>query len=350
MLYIIKSFLCLSLFYIAYKLLLEREKMPVFNRFYLLASLLLGHLIPLFKIELGINLIDWPIIQAPVEATNAGFFIPSHLIGTIYWVGLMIGVIRFYKNYRHLIQLAKSNPLIKYHGTTLVLVESLNEPFTFLQKIFINQNQFQSGNLDEAILKHELAHAKQWHTLDILLINTLKTFFWFNPLLLLYKRSIQLNHEFLADAEVLNQLKDVTAYQNLLLNHIVAKGQTQFSSGFFMGSTKKRFLMMVKGASAKRILLNKMVVIPFFFLIFMVFGTKVNGQTLHLDPNENTTFNQTSKQNFTKRTFSPLPLILPSKKHTSNNKWSIPERKQLDSIWINSEKHVLDTFSIIWVK
>ncbi len=50
---------------------------------------------------------------------------------------------------------------------------------------------------------HEEAHASQKHSLDILFVELLQIIFWFNPLFYFIKRSIKLNHEFLADRAVL---------------------------------------------------------------------------------------------------------------------------------------------------
>ena len=44
--YIIKVILCSAVFFLTYKLLLEKEKIHLFNRFYLLLSLLLSFVIP----------------------------------------------------------------------------------------------------------------------------------------------------------------------------------------------------------------------------------------------------------------------------------------------------------------
>jgi hypothetical protein len=50
--FILKSTICLVVFFVFYKLLLEQEKMFIFNRFYLLGSLLLSMIIPLITIEI----------------------------------------------------------------------------------------------------------------------------------------------------------------------------------------------------------------------------------------------------------------------------------------------------------
>ena len=51
-LYLLKTTACLFLFWAFYQLALEKEKMPVFNRFYLLGSFVLSLLFPFFILDL----------------------------------------------------------------------------------------------------------------------------------------------------------------------------------------------------------------------------------------------------------------------------------------------------------
>ncbi|HBY69604.1 MAG TPA: peptidase M56, partial [Flavobacteriaceae bacterium] len=73
------------------------------------------------------------------------------------------------------------------------------------------------NEIPEEVLLHEHAHAKQMHSVDILFIELLHVLFWFNPLFIFLKRSMKLNHEFLADRAVLKQGAETSVYQKLLL-------------------------------------------------------------------------------------------------------------------------------------
>src|SRR5690606_35930179 len=101
---------------------------------------------------------------------------------------------------------------------------------------------------------------------------------WFNPFLYIYKKSIQTNHEFLADAEVLNQTEDAVHYQQLLLEKISAKPQTALSSPFNYLVTKKRFIMMTKKTSKIKTIALKLFSIPLLVLTMLVFSEKVSAQ------------------------------------------------------------------------
>ena len=53
--YIIKSFLCSGIFLALYKLLLEKEKLPVFKRVYLMLAVILSLTAPLWSAHLKNN-------------------------------------------------------------------------------------------------------------------------------------------------------------------------------------------------------------------------------------------------------------------------------------------------------
>ena len=117
-------------------------------------------------------------------------------------------------------------------------------------------------HLDVYKRQHELVHVTQKHTLDILFIEFLKAIFWFNPLFIFYKKAIQLNHEFLADEEIVKTYNNVPFYQNLLLQKSSEQQTIYLASNLNYLVTKKRLIMMTKRTSQKIVLLKKVAVVP----------------------------------------------------------------------------------------
>src|SRR5699024_10609358 len=138
--------------------------------------------------------------------------------------------------------------------------------------IFVNKNQYEAGEITEDILFHELVHARQNHSLDILFIELLKTISWFNPLLYLYKTAIQLNHEYIADDKVLASGTDIADYQTLLLQTRTSKTENYLSTSFNFKTTKKRFKMMAKNDITSRSYLKFALIIPLFLVLGVTFG------------------------------------------------------------------------------
>src|SRR5690606_31843644 len=75
--------------------------------------------------------------------------------------------------------------------------------FSFFNRIFINKADF--DHHFDTVYNHEKIHVAQYHSLDILLVELFRVVFWFNPVLGLYKHSLQEVHEFLADTSATNK-------------------------------------------------------------------------------------------------------------------------------------------------
>ena len=283
--FLLKSTLSLALLYAVYVLLLEREKMHHFNRFYLLFGLAFSLLIPFLTFEIYVesvavavqnNLQDntqtLPLsTQVITEKTN---YIPL-ILWTIYALVTTILLSRFILNLIKIQRKINSHSTEKIQSSTLVLLDEKVLPHTFLNYIFINKDDYENKKIEGELFSHELTHVHQKHTLDILCIELLKTIFWFNPLLIFYKKAIQLNHEFLADESVVKTHNNVPFYQNLLVEKASWNNTFYLASNLNFLVTKKRLIMMTKNTSSKTILLKKMSLLPVLTLMiyFLCFET-----------------------------------------------------------------------------
>src|SRR5690606_32505081 len=118
--------------------------------------------------------------------------------------------------------------------------------FSFLRRIGISQSDYQHHF--DMILRHELVHVRQQHSLDILLIEVLKVFFWFHPVISYYKESLQELREYLADREV--DKRDI--YAEYLVSYTVNCHHPVLVNQFHKSSLlEKRIKMMYKEQSPK---------------------------------------------------------------------------------------------------
>lgn len=316
--FIITSSVCLTLFLAAYHLLLEKEKMHTFNRFYLLGSILISLLIPFLSFEI--------IKEIPVEASETVMveeLIPSQavfveeetsvlplIIWSLYGLITFGFLIRFGKNLLELISKTKSNPTVKYQNANLVLLDEKVLPHTFWNSIFINFDDYNSRNIEDELYTHELVHVTQKHTFDILFIEMLKTVFWFNPLFYFYKKAIQLNHEFLADEEVVKSCDNVPFYQTLLLqknsiNHVFLTSNLNYQV------TKKRLIMMTKNTSKTLALLKKVAILPILVGMIYFFCIEIVAQEKTSNPIEKKSTNtETEKDKIRDSYYSNVRVIL----------------------------------------
>src|SRR5690606_3931766 len=120
----------------------------------------------------------------------------------------------------------------------------------------------------------EYVHAKQKHSIDILVVELLQIVFWFNPLLYLIKRSVKLNHEFLADRAVLNRGTDTAAYQNILLAFSSHATTPTLANSINYSFIKKRFTVMKKQTSTQAIWLRSLLLVPLVAILMYGFSTR----------------------------------------------------------------------------
>ena len=297
--FIIKSTASLAILLSCYHLILENEKMHQFNRFFLLFGLLFSLLIPFFTIEIikeiptATTQNTFQFVETPITAVKESTNYWLWFLSSVYSLVTIFLLIRFVKNGLQLYKRAKSNESITFNNAKLVLLPNPTLPYTFLNTIFVYKDDYNNRKIENELYTHELIHVSQKHTLDILLIETLKVVFWFNPVLYFYKKAIQLNHEFLADEKVVQAHNNVPFYQNLLISKANANPTYYLASNLNYSVTKKRLIMMTKNTSTTRGLIKKGLLVPVVTAIVFSFCTKVVAK-------EKTT----SKENVTKKPLS----------------------------------------------
>jgi bla regulator protein BlaR1 len=285
--YIFKSILCLAVLLLVYRLFLEKEKMHRFNRWYLLGSIVFACLVPLVSFEVKGQ--PLPILQdtyfevittgttAPTSPVlpvkeNIDYVTPALLI----MYGLITSVLlaRFITNIYRLLSRAAKNKVIMYEGARLILLKEKIASHSFLNNIFISEEDYADHSIEEELITHELTHVREKHSWDVIFIELLQTIFWFNPIFIFYKKAIQLNHEYLADDAVIKTYEDVPAYQYLLLDKASCTNQTYLTSNFNFSVTKKRLVMMTRTTNQVRAFVKKLAVLPVLAGALLVFSSK----------------------------------------------------------------------------
>lgn len=260
--FFLKSTTILAAFYVFYILFLRQEKTFRFNRWYLLLSIVFAFVYSSYTYRYKtVVSVETPINQAvsndftphnivlnnQIVESEINYF--PYLLAFIYLFGFVFFVFRFVRNLLYFNRLKSKSIKSDYKNVYVVLVENLNTSFSFLSTIYVDKFQFENNQVEQELLLHEYQHIKQKHSIDILFLETLICFMWFNPLLYLYKKAVQLNHEFLADEATLNNVNNKTKYQYLLLQKETAFNNNYLASNFNFLLIKNRFLMMNKTKS-----------------------------------------------------------------------------------------------------
>jgi TonB family protein len=210
-----------------------------------------------------------PYIQKETPLINI-----SAVLFLLYFSGVILFLIRFLRNLFSIAQRSRISEKISFKGYQIILTNDQTGPCCFFDHIFMNRDDYLNGRIDKDLLNHEMEHARQSHTIDIILIELVKVFYWFNPVYLLYERAIRINHEYLADNGVISDNSDIKSYTDKLLNFITCSSNMSLTSGSNNSFTKMRLMMMMKSHSGSfkygaRIAITLcMVTIFFLFLSF----------------------------------------------------------------------------------
>lgn len=268
-----------------YKLFLEKENIHFVKRFYLLFSLVFAFSIPLITLTYEAEVISQsetvseittPLLIVPeTEITQESVDYLPIILWIVYGIGVLVFGFRFIRNVIAISKKIRTNERLKEPSHINVLLSSSIIPHTFLSYIFVPKKEFQNKNIPEEVLLHEKTHVQQKHTLDILFVEVLQVIFWFNPLFIFIKRSIKLNHEFLADQSVLKQRFSIQNYFELLLNYPNSSNQAVLSSPINYSLTKKRLQMMTKEFSKKRTMLKLVTLAPVLSLCVLFFNNEI---------------------------------------------------------------------------
>lgn len=273
LIYIGKVSLYWVLFYLCYQLLLRRHTFFHWNRFYLLGSMLVSLALPFLsypesapKIPVAYQISAQAVSIVATSSHTQSLLTWQNAVGLIYFIGLLYASIRLFRNIRQLRGFLAQGEQIELDDCTVVLIDSnMVGSFSFLQWIVVNRHDYEH-NFD-AILRHEMVHRQQRHTLDILIAEVIQLFFWFNPVIFLYKKSLQEIHEFLADAQAPNR----ETYATFLVQYALNAPITTLTNHFFKASQiKTRIQMIYKNRTSKWLLSTYMVAIVMIGTVAMI--------------------------------------------------------------------------------
>ena len=214
--YILKSSLCLALFYLFYRLLLSKETFHRFNRIALLGVMLISCLLPLIRITVdqatvvntSVMLVEEDMLMYPWEMQavvqeEAAFPWREWLVA-VYFLGILFFLLRNFLSLGYVFYLIRHSRCRRMeNGICLVVHQAGFAPFSWMKYIVISQTDLDENGTD--ILTHEEAHIRNRHSWDLLLVELCIWLQWFNPAAWLLKQELKNVHEYEADEAVLRQ-------------------------------------------------------------------------------------------------------------------------------------------------
>jgi len=286
LMYIIKFSCCLAIFLAFYKLVLENTSVHKFKRFYLLFGMIVAAIIPLVTFTTYVKasapargltkdiIPDFNEFASSLSLGSSSVDYWPTILYSIYFLGLAFFASRFLINFREVVLKIMRNP--KHRDTSLIKVLLREEviPHTFLRYVFYNRKKFVNQEIPKEVIWHEEVHAKQLHSIDVLLIELLQVVFWFNPLIRLTKNYMKLNHEYLADRGVLEKGVKPGLYQQIVLAFAINKQPSDLVNAFQFSFIKKRFTIMKTKTSKRAMVLRCLLLLPLVSLTLFSFSSR----------------------------------------------------------------------------
>lgn len=289
---IITTFIATAVLWLTYRLLFRNCNRFQFNRFMLLSMTAFAFALPFIHITIPTQLpgnvtfthnipsyfmLQEVVVTAQNASTDSLNWI--NLVSVIYIIGVILFLSKLMFNILKIRKIAKNNISENIDGINVVRTGEEHIPYSFMNNIFIPR-----GGTDPEILKHEMSHVRNRHSLDIIFIETATAFQWFNPFMRLIKKDLQNIHEYTADRDVIDNGADKTDYMMLILQQCTASGisarpsaSARIANNFSFSLTKKRIKMITKESKTKGLLWRALSVLP-VAAVLLVANAKVTAQ------------------------------------------------------------------------
>ncbi len=287
LLYLIQAAAVFSVLYLLYRLFLDKLTFHSINRLVLLLLLPISVIIPfsdnLFP-YVASKIIVVPLFeQVTFETINqqlqgteialaANTFNYTAIILTIYWLIFSIYFIRILLNAIQLLALRHKSVIIQKNGYQIVAA-NVPQIFSYFKWIFIPK--YKLDDYDSNILEHEKIHIQLKHSWDVMLSEIYIAFFWFNPLIYFYRKSLKSVHEFQADKGVLQNGVKTSQYMQLLMQSLEIQKPNNLYNYFNQPILKKRIIMMTKTKSNHFSKLSYLLLLPVCVLLISAFSKPI---------------------------------------------------------------------------
>ena len=263
--YILESGVSLGALAFIYYLFLRNETFFKANRLFLLFAVVFSSFLPLFQFKVFASSAQGSTLTGSgttnmletITVNSSGFsnllanwistsqlLVYAYVLGAVV-IGLIV-IVRLGK----LVYVIKKSQLVTKDGINYVYIEENSSPYSFLNYLFVSRSLEKQPGW-EKMLAHESEHIRQGHTVDILILELISIFQWFNPFFWILRRVIKENHEYMADRAVLNQGVAVNHYKAILVTQFIGN-QFSIANNFNSSLIKSRLKMMTKIKSSNQ--------------------------------------------------------------------------------------------------
>lgn len=286
LLYFLKVVVCSGILFGYYYLFLRNKRFHHYNRFYLLATLVLSIVLPFIKIPVfgedpgmlnqvvfkTASIVTLPSATQPANLPDGDLgasplLTLSNLVWVLYGAGILFLLTTLGRSLWYIRSLSHRYPFELVEKLKFYQTQEPGTPFSFFRSIFWNEQLNFNSAEGQQIFRHELFHVQQKHTGDILLAELITSLGWFNPFFYLVKKELKAIHEFLADQYAASG-NNRYQYAELLVQQVMTHRQQLLAHHFFQNQLKRRIAMITQLNQSKYGYWSRVMVLPVSLLLF----------------------------------------------------------------------------------
>lgn len=294
--YLLKVILCSGILLGYYWFFLRNKLFHRYNRFYLLLAMGISMLLPLIKINFwqqdlqangairvlqavsdGDDYMNKVVLSSQKNIWNLETLYPI-----LYWLVSFVFVLMLLRTLYIIRNLLKQYPAKKIEEINFINTDDDSTPFSFFKFIFWNNSIDIDSSTGRQIFKHEVAHIQEKHTYDKLFVNFTLIFFWCNPFFWLYRKELNMIHEFIADKKAVED-NDTAAFAAMILQSAYPRHRFELTNNFFYSPIKRRLHMLTKIDNPRISYFARLMVLPLAIIVFaaFTFKAKTNDSIYH---------------------------------------------------------------------
>ena len=286
LLYLLKTSAGTTLLYLCFLLFFRKDTFFLRNRVFLIITLLLPAIFPLIRIPVTSSIIATPMpvgdpgsavlpgsagVTAIARSANTSTVDYNRILLWTYFTVTCFLLLRIGVSLLSTYKIIRKGTLKTDRFPKIIVSDYQSSPFSFYPYAVIPSKDYKNDNYSE-ILDHEFAHLHQGHTFDLLLCELFIAFQWFNPFIWLIKRSIILNHEYLADHISIGTNKSIKEYQYKLLK-VNSQLRNISLAHNFNSQIKNRIIMINRKPSLRLATLKNIIILPVLVSVAYAFAT-----------------------------------------------------------------------------
>ncbi|MBO9682825.1 MAG: energy transducer TonB [Flavisolibacter sp.] len=294
--YLLKVMICSGVLFLYYYLALRNKLFHQWNRFYLLAAIVISLIAPVVQVTImhsadepakaiqmlqvfesaGGYLQEVTISGRPSMSTDQWLMMGYTIISGVFLISILISFQKVFSIIRsHTVQLVEK---IKFINTNVK-----GTPFSFFNFIFWNEDIDLQTETGQQIFEHELVHVQEKHTIDKLFVQLVLIVFWCNPFFWLIRRELKLIHEFIADKKAVGE-HGTAALAAMILSSSYPAHFNSLTNQFFQTSIKRRIAMLAKIQNPRINYLSR--ILAFSIIVFTVLAFTIRTKKVAVVPSQ----------------------------------------------------------------